>query len=67
MHPFMPKPEAGGEQKGPFYLANNFKKATPAVAAPKKEEVQKDDGEQKEPASTEPDLLEDDSDDDVPF
>lgn len=67
MYPFMPKPEAGGEQKGPFYLANNFKKATPAGASPKpqtKTEAE-DAGEEKQPESTEPDLAEDDGD--VPF
>ena len=68
MYPlFMPKPEAGGEQKGPFYLAKNFKKATPAGAAskPQTKTEAEEDGEEKQAASTEPDFTDDDSD--IPF
>lgn len=67
MYPFMPPQVAGGEQKGPFYLANNFKKATPAGAAskPQPKPDAEEAGEEKQPSSDEPDLAEDDSD--VPF
>lgn len=70
MYPFMPKPEAGEEQKGPFYLANNFKKATPAGAAKPQTKNEAEDAnhvvdDEKQPASAAPDLAEDDSD--VPF
>jgi hypothetical protein len=69
MYPFMPKPDAGGEQKGPFYLANNFKKATSGAAKPQTKNEAEDTGHvvdhEKQPASTEPDLAEDYRD--VPF
>jgi hypothetical protein len=63
----MPKPEAGGEQKGPFYLANNFKKATPAGASPKPQtKTEAEEAvEEKQAESIDPDLVEEDSD--VPF
>jgi hypothetical protein len=67
MFPFMPKPEAGGEQKGPFYLANNFKKATPSGASPKPQtKTEAEEAvEEKQAESIDPDLVEEDSD--VPF